>query len=255
MPSSTSPGTFIDLPCGSRSVAIYATTPGMSHRLLAKGPQVLVKFYRGEGADIATMYREYHGDLFRRCPVLVGNPHLQQSLEAGLWRGRFAYAILSYHEGISLRDVLAGSIPPAHARAVLLALFHNILIPLWSAQLRFRDLHAANFLVQDGNRIMMLDTEQLRKDVKEWLDTPQCWTQRDRHEALGLSRIPKLLHRFARCAGVTALTSAAIRRRLDDVGLFATLHGLGRNPGDGDGCSARAAAAANHIVDFAIPSE
>ena len=94
----------------------------------------------------------------------------------------------------------------------------EIWIPLWGAGLRFKDCHPGNFILGADGHVYMIDTEQIRKDAAELLLTPDNWTQCNRHEELGLTRLPGLITRLIRAARPDckeATTGREVRRLLD----------------------------------------
>lgn len=232
---------LIELRRGARTMGLFATPPGLKHGF-GGHPQVLVKLYRGDGSTPGNKaYRTYHGLHFRNLTALTGNPRIQQSLASGIDRGSGAphpYAILEYVPGTELAKVIeAGRLTVPKAIRILSDILLEVWIPLWSAGLRFKDCHAGNFIVGDKGGIFMIDTEQLRKDVAEFLHDPACWTQRDRHEALGLQRLPGLvkgLIHSARPDCREGTIEREVRRMLADIRLPELLRRLGRTGTDSE---------------------
>lgn len=240
---------LIELPLGLRSIRLFATPPGLDHGF-GGYRQVLVKFYKGDGSTTGNKaYRTYHGLHFKNMTALTGNRHIQQSLDAGIDRSSgvpHPYSILEYIPGKELANVLKSrrlTIP--EAIHILNDIMLEIWIPLWSAGLRFKDCHPGNFIVLDDGGIVMIDTEQLRKDVAEFLRDPECWKQRDQHEALGLQRLPGLVTRLIHSARLDcpeATIKREIERILADIRLPDLLRRLGRRGADSDAPGALGAA-------------
>jgi hypothetical protein len=77
----------------------------------------------------------------------------------------------------------------------------------------------------------MIDAEQIRKDVAEWLLTPDVWKQRNRHEELGISRLPGLIVRLIRAAKPDCKEGTVdreVRELLGEASLTEKLKILGR---------------------------
>ena len=225
---------------GARTRGLYRPRPGVKHRFGERS--VLVKLYRG---STALPYRRFHGELFSRLPAGVQAARLQRSIEAGLHQMRAPYAVLEYIPGQTLRERLRAPWTVADARKALKSLFFDIWLPVWAAQLRFKDCHLGNFIVAEDGRLVMIDVEQVRKSAAELLETPQRWSQRDRHEARALRQVKNLLINTLAPAGVAS--KAALNREVDLVQLLQHLSALGRaEPGAGQ---SQARAAVSEVLD------
>jgi len=218
---------------GARTRAVLATRPGISHRLADRQERVLVKLYKGDGSTVGSgQYQQYHQRDFHGFAPLTSNSHVQQSLEGGVHPGVGPYAVLQFVEGQELAVLLEESTITSHqARQIIEDILLEIWIPLWTEGLRFKDCHPGNFVVTAQDRVVMTDTEQMRKDLDERLHRPSEWTQRDKHERAGLSRLPGLLQRIILGAN-RGLSKAGVLRdvksALASTGLPDCLHHLGR---------------------------
>lgn len=228
-------GELIELRKGARTIGLYATPPGMVHTF-GTGKQVMVKIYKGDGSTAGNeQYRTYHGSHFQKVSVLMENPYIQKSLAAGIYRRGKAvhpYAVLEYIPGTELADLIeeAKMDFPAVCRIIEKILL-EIWIPIWGAGLRFKDCHPGNFILGADDHVYMIDTEQIRKDAAELLLTPNIWKQRDRHEELGVQRLPGLISRLIRTARPDCREGALdrdVRRLLEEAGLSERLKWLGR---------------------------
>jgi hypothetical protein len=231
-------GNFVPFRTGARTRAVLATAPRVVHRFADEAPQVVAKLYKGEGTSSgAIAYQDYHRDWFHKLQALTSNPYVQRSLEGGRMPGVGPYAVLEFVPGIELSEVLdTATLDAASARSIVTDVLREIWIPLWDAGLRFKDCHPGNFVYRPDGATVMIDTEQMRKDADELLHRPQSWTQRDRHEAQGLARLPKLLQRIISATGPGRGESAVlrdVRAALDATELPDRLAGLGRVPGAG----------------------
>lgn len=188
---------------GARSIALIQPDIGVPTRFSDHhGHHVLVKLFKGRGKPgRAGDFLHYHGQSFSQIKALIENGHLQQSLDAGSTPQNTHYAILACVEGMLFREYLSGSHTEQEVKSLLEDLFCRIWIPLWAAGLRFKDCHPGNFMVSDSVQLVMIDTEQMRKDAVELLTEPDVWKQRDRHEDSGLRKIPKLLENCSQSYG------------------------------------------------------
>ena len=226
---------LIELRRGARTIGLFATPSDVGHAF-GEGRQVLVKIYKGDGSTSGNeQYRTYHGNHFQKVSALMGNPYIQKSLAAGIYRRGGAvhpYAILEYIPGTELADLIeeAKMDFPTVCRIIEKILL-EIWIPIWGAGLRFKDCHPGNFIFGADGHVYMIDTEQIRKDAAELLLTPAIWKQRDRHEELGIQRLPGLITRLIRAARPDCKDGTVdreVRRRLAEAGLSERLKGLGR---------------------------
>ena len=226
---------LIELRKGARTIGLFATPPGMVHAFGA-GKQVMVKIYKGDGNTAGNeQYRTYHGSHFQKVPALMLNPHIQKSLTAGIYRrGGFVhpYTVLEYIPGTELADLIeAAKMDFPTVCRIIGEILLEIWIPIWGAGLRFKDCHSGNFILGADGHIYMIDTEQIRKDAAELLLTPSSWKQRDRHEELGIQRLPGLITRLI-CAARPDCTEGAVdrdvRRLLGEAEFSELLKGLGR---------------------------
>ena len=187
---------------GCRSLALIAPNGAVQHKFSKHGA-VQVKVFQGRGKPgKAKDFLRYHGTDFPQLESLR-NPRIQQSIQAGSFKSVVHYAVLSYHPGALLRDFLDAPtvLPKAEALEILLDLFKAVWIPLWASGLRFKDCHPGNFILTPDKRIVMIDSEQMRKDLHELLETPTDWTQRDKHELSAIKKLPKLLEAFTKKSG------------------------------------------------------
>jgi hypothetical protein len=227
---------FIHFRNGARTRAVLATAPGIAHRFVDRAPQVVAKLYKGAGTTPGSIeYQAYHRDWFHAVDALMFNAHVQKSLEGGLRPGVGPYAVLEFVPGTELSDILAaGQLDRAAARRIVTDVLQEIWIPLWQGGLRFKDCHPGNFVYRPDGATVMIDTEQMRKDADELLHRPGSWSQRDKHQAQGVARLPKLLQRIVSATGPGQGDSAVLRSArsaLDDSSLVPALSGLGRTPG------------------------
>ena len=238
-------GDLVELRRGARTIGLFATPPGMGHAFGA-GKQVLVKIYKGDGSTIGNeQYRTYHGSHFRQVSALMENSYIQKSLAAGIYRQGGAlhpYAILEYIPGAELADLIEGGgmVFPAACRMIEKILL-DIWIPIWGAGMRFKDCHLGNFILGSDGYVYMIDTEQIRKDVAEWLLTPDVWKQRNRHEELGISRLPRLIVRLIRAAKPDCKEGTVdreVRELLGEAFLTEKLKNLGREDSSNGAVSA-----------------
>ena len=225
---------------GARTRAVLATRPGISHRLAQRQDRVLVKLYKGNGATTGSrQYQDYHQRDFHLFESLTSNSHVQQSLEAGVKPGVGPYALLEFVEGEELAVLLGRArISQNQARQIIRDILLEIWVPLWAEGLRFKDCHPGNFVVQPNGRVVMIDTEQMRKDLDERLHRPDDWSQRDKHEKSGLSRLPGLLQRIILATDERHRKATVLREVksiLASTGLPGLLHSLGRG-GDRQAC-------------------
>ncbi len=226
---------LIELRRGARTIGLFATPPDVGHAF-GEGRQVLVKIYKGDGSTSGNeQYRTYHGSHFQKVSALMENPYIQKSLAAGVYRrggSVHPYAILEYIPGTELADLIeeAKMDFPAVCRIIEKILL-EIWIPIWGAGLRFKDCHPGNFILGADDHVYMIDTEQIRKDAAELLLAPTIWKQRDRHEELGIQRLPGLITRLIRAARSDCKEGAVdreVRGLLAESGLPELLKGLGQ---------------------------
>jgi hypothetical protein len=199
-----------------------------------------VKLYKGSGTSAGSkQYQDYHQHWFHQLPALTTNGHVQQSLESGVKPGVGPYALLQYVEGEELAVLLDQvKISRKQVRQIIQDILSEIWIPLWAEGLRFKDCHPGNFVVRPDGRVVMIDTEQMRKDLDERLHRPDDWTQRDKHERSGLSRLPGLLQRIILATDERHRKAAVLRdvkSALASTGLPERLYVLGRG-GDRQAC-------------------
>lgn len=226
---------LIELRRGARTIGLFATPPGVGHAF-GGCRQVLVKIFKGDGSTSGNeQYRTYHGGHFQKLPALMGNPYIQKSLAAGIYRrggSVHPYAVLEYIPGTELADLIEeGKMEFPTACRIIEKILLEIWIPIWCSGLRFKDCHPGNFILGADGHVYMIDTEQIRKDAAELLLTPAIWKQRDRHEELGIQRLPGLLTRLIRAARPDCKEGTVdreVRRLLADAGLSEVLKGLGR---------------------------
>lgn len=231
----TQADSLIELRRGARTIGLFATAPGVGHSF-GGGRQVLVKIYKGDGSTSGNeQYRTYHGSHFQKVPALMGNPYTQKSLAAGIIRrggSVHPYAVLEYIPGTELADLIKeGKIDFPTACRIIEKILLEIWIPIWGAGLRFKDCHPGNFILGADEHVYMIDTEQIRKDAAELLLTPAIWKQRDRHEELGIQRLPGLITRLicgARPDCKEGAVDRKVRRLLSEAGLSEALKRLGR---------------------------
>ena len=226
---------LIELRKGARTIGLYATPPDIGHAF-GEGRQVLVKIYKGDGSTSGNeQYRTYHGCHFQKVSALMGNPYIQKSLAAGIYRRGgcvHPYAVLEYIPGTELADLIKGAkLDFQDACRIIENILLEIWIPVWGAGLRFKDCHPGNFILGANGHVYMIDTEQIRKDAAEILLTPAIWKQRDRHEELAIQRLPGLITRLIRAARPDCKEGTVdreVRRLLGEAGLAENLMNLGR---------------------------
>ena len=226
---------LIELRRGARTIGLFATPTDVGHAF-GEGRQVLVKIFKGDGSTSGNeQYRTYHGSHFQRVPALMGNPYIQKSLASGIYRRGGAvhpYAVLEYIPGTELADLIEeGKMEFPTACRIIEKILLEIWIPIWCSGLRFKDCHPGNFILGADGHVYMIDTEQIRKDAAELLLTPAIWKQRDRHEELGIQRLPGLITRLFRAARPDCKEGAVdreVKRLLAEVWLPELLKGLGR---------------------------
>lgn len=238
---------------GARTRAVVATLPDVAHRFSARSGRVITKLYKGDGTSAGSkQYQDYHRSWFGRIEALIGNRHVQQSLEGGVDRTIGPYAVLEFIEGEELAVVLeAVELTKAGAGQILRDILLEIWIPLWAAGLRFKDCHPGNFVLTPEGRTIMIDTEQMRKDADELLHRPQTWEQRDQHQAQGLKRLPRLVQRVISATGVSQSDSGVLRtvnQALTETGLPQALAGLGHTEHGTQGAQDAAAAFLEHLA-------
>lgn len=228
-------GRLIELRRGARTIGLFATPPDADHAF-GEGRQVLVKIYKGDGRTSGNeQYRTYHGSHFQKVPALMGDPYIQKSLAAGIYRrggSVHPYAVLEYIPGTELAHLIdEAKMDFQEACRIIEKILLEIWIPIWGAGLRFKDCHPGNFILGADGHVYMIDTEQIRKDAAELLLTPTIWKQRDRHEELGIQRLPGLITRLIRAARPDCKEGAVdreVRGLLAEAGLPELLKGLGR---------------------------
>ena len=180
---------------GMRTRAVLVTGKGVAHRLGSQ--RVVIKLYKGRGNPSGgAPFIAFHGTHFQLLADILNGLPVQRSLESGRWRiGHVPYALLEYVEGDLLRNMLNApeKLPWSTISGLIRSLLQGIWIPVWSRGLRFKDCHPGNFLRTGETQLTMIDTDQLRKDAAELLESPQDWTERNKHERSGLRRLPGLL--------------------------------------------------------------
>lgn len=228
------PSDWLVFRTGARTRAVVATAKDLAHRYSGASNGVVVKIYKGSGqSDGSLEYQTYHRSWFQQVDALTRNQHVQKSLEGGVSGGVGPFAVVEFIEGEELADRLqARDLTRTTIRQILEDILGNIWIPLWHAGLRFKDCHPGNFVLNPEGRVVMIDTEQMRKDVDELLHRPDDWTQRDKHELLGLKRLPGLVQRIVRATQLSISDAAVLRivkAALGSTQLPEALAALGRN--------------------------
>ena len=226
---------LIELRRGARTIGLFATPPDIGHAF-GEGRQVLVKIYKGDGSTSGNeQYRTYHGSHFQKVSALMENPYIQKSLSAGIYRrgdSVHPYAVLEYIPGTELADLIEeAKMDFPMACQIIEKILLEIWIPIWGAGLRFKDCHPGNFILGADGHVYMIDTEQIRKDAAELLLTPTIRRQRDRHEELGIQRLPGLITRLLRAARPECKEGAVdreVRWLLAEADLPELLKRLGR---------------------------
>ncbi len=244
---------LVELRHGARTRALFATPAGMHHQYSHHVPRVVIKIYKGDWSTAGGKeYETYHADHFQRVPVLQQSPFIQKSITAGIHRthnGTFPYAVLQYIDGEELADLIrAGNLDHARAVNFIEQLLLDIWIPLWDGGLRFKDGHPGNFIVSRGDRVCMIDTEQMRKDAMELLTAPKDWYKRQPHEDMGLARLPGLLSRILAATRDDISEATAKKRIKDGINAFdlaTNLSRLGRG-----GSRTEAEQSAREFTDF-----
>ena len=227
---------FIRYRNGARTRAVLATQPGITHRFSDQHPQVVAKLYKGKGDTAGSRaYQQYHSASFHSIDTLVNSAHIQQSLTAGVIEGIGPYAVLQFVEGGELAEILERrDLDAAQASRIVQDILVEIWIPLWHAGLRFKDCHPGNYVLTPGCRVVMIDTEQMRKDAEELLNEPDNWMQRNKHQEAGLSRLPRLVSRVINATRPDASEAAVLRNvksKLKSSNLTEALRSLGRAGG------------------------
>jgi len=205
---------LIEFRNGARTWAVLATPKSVNHRFRSSYSQVVLKFYKGDGSSPGSQqYQSYHQNWFHRVDVLTENHHVQQSLVGGVRKGVGPYAVLQFIEGVELAEQLRGSsLAKKSAGRMLQDILLKIWIPLWAGGLRFKDCHPGNFVVTLEGRTVMIDTEQMRKDAYELLHYPSKWSQRDKHQELGIARLPRLVQRIILATNPSESGAAVLRK-------------------------------------------
>lgn len=225
--------TFLNFRKGARTRAVMATRDGVAHGRVDTDRQVVVKLYKGTGkTDGSRQYQKYHQCDFQSIAALSGNTYIQQSISGGLKANVGPFAILQYIEGEELAIRLdRADLTKPQATTILRDIIDNIWIPLWHGGMRFKDCHAGNFVLKSNLQVVMIDTEQMRKGAAELLATPEVWTQRDKHQAMGLRRLPGLMRRVIEATRPDITSGkllSSIKESLDDTDLTEKLALLGK---------------------------
>ena len=226
--------TFVRYAAGMHSRAVMATGKDVPHRLFEKHGRVVVKLYPGAGTRAGSLrFQNYHESDFHGIQALTANDRLQQSIEGGVFVDVGPYSIVQHIEGESLVERLElTDLSKQAAARILREIIELIWIPLWDSGLRFKDCHPGNFVLTPDMRVVMIDSEQMRIGASELLSTPTCWTKRNRHEEIGLGRLPGLIQRVIEATGsdiARAPLSRLIRTSLLDSGLSESLALLGKS--------------------------
>lgn len=227
---------FTNFRAGARTRAVIATHDGVAHRFREDHESVVVKLYKGPGTSSGSLgYQHYHNRDFHNINALMGNNHLQKSIAGGVMEGVGPYAVVQHIKGEELAVRLKrATITKKEATRILRDIIELIWIPLWHEGLRFKDSHPGNFVLTADTRVVMIDTEQMRKGTRELLQTPTDWSQRNKHQEMGLRRVPGLIKRVVETTP-SELRSATMLRQikasLDESGLPETLGLLGKPDG------------------------
>ncbi len=221
---------------GARNVGFYVSVG--EHKYSDRYKRVSCKFYKGDGSTKGFVegYMPFHKDAYQKQKALNDNPYVLQSLDAGVAQDKagktYPYAVFEYVEGVMLRDFVNDKstlISKEEARAILSDMFLNVWIPVWAAGIRFQDGQTGNWVVGDDKKTYMIDTEQMRKDVFELENTPDIWTQRDKHEKLGLKKIAGIFADLCNKASVP-MTDPKSKKILEQTDFISSLQSLGKNP-------------------------
>ena len=228
--------TFLKFRTGARTRAVMATQEGVAHRFQEKHRRVVVKLYKGKGDTSGSQeYQHYHQRNFQTIRALTENDRVQQSVAGGVMAGVGPYAVVQYIEGEELAIRLERTdLTRQQASQILREILELIWIPLWNGGLRFKDCHAGNFVLTPNMRVVMIDTEQMRKGVSELILTPTNWTQRNKHQEMGLKRLHGLIKRVVEATGSSVKSAAMLRQikaSLNNSGLAGTLALLGKHDG------------------------
>ena len=229
----TTAATFVHFRTGFRTRAVLALRDTIDHKHANKSALVTVKLYRGKGTTVGSKeYQDYHETQFAEVTALR-HPHIQQSLAGGVATHVGPYSIMQYVPGEELRPLLEQQqFTASEAKSFISQILSEIWIPLWSAGLRFKDCHPGNFVLTPEKKVVMIDTEQMRKDVNELLNHPSTWTQRDKHEASGLKRLAGLLTLIVMSAHADSREGTVkrhIKEAMAKTGLLDKLKVLGRD--------------------------
>ena len=233
------PDTFQSFRTGARTRAVLANKEGTTHHFNDMHPRVVVKLYKGSGKSKGSEeYQKYHQNSFLAISALTGNIRIQQSIAGGLKACVGPYAVVQYIEGEELAIRLdRADLSKQQATKILRDILEEIWIPLWNGGLRFKDCHAGNFVLTPEMRVVMIDTEQMRKGASELISTPTDWTQRDKHEEMGLKRLPGLIKRVVEATGSDVKSAPMLRQTrasILDSGLPEALSLLGKQGGSAE---------------------
>lgn len=219
---------------GNRNCGIFVSVG--EHRFEDKFKRVSCKFYKGDGATkgFSEGYKPFHQRDFPKIPELK-NLLIQQSLECGIWKNHHPYSVFQFIEGKMLRDVVGNKDTPIttivlsceQAKSILTDMFCNVWIPLWLAGIRFRDGHTGNWILGNDGKAYMIDTEQMRKDVVEFLYNPTSWEQRDKHERSCLRLVHGIFADLSNACGIK-ITDSDAKKKLAKTNLLQSLSELGR---------------------------
>ena len=165
---------------------------GLSSLAVVKVPAGTQDRYSWFGDLTVKVYRNAASQLVRFHGKLIDNPlpsSFQRTIDSGAWTGSTAkqrgYVVLQYAPGCPLDELPepVGRSEPERARSTLAAFFRDLLIPTWSAGLRFFDFRAANLVLDPIEpRLVMIDTDALLPAVRERDNRPDVWKARDTQE-------------------------------------------------------------------------
>ena len=244
---------FVHFRRGARTRAVLALRDLIDHKFKDDCAHVTVKLYKGNGSTAGSKeYQRYHQTQFKQVAALR-HPNIQRSLAGGVASGVGPYSIMQYVPGDELAPLLdKRNFGTDEAESIISQILEDIWIPLWAAALRFKDCHAGNFVLTPERKVVMIDTEQMRKDVDELLNQPSSWTQRSKHEASGLKRLAGLMTRIILSAhgdAGEAKVKRIVKDALEKSGLLQELGSLGRENDSTESSANQARQAAKKTIE------
>ena len=192
-------------PPGVSAQTVVRVPGSVSHRFSreSSGKALGVKLFktqRGPGAPKQADVIHAHLERRTRFPGLP-SPHVQEVYDGGEFGGRF-YLIQEWIEGEPLSDVLLRKegLSVAEARGILSDLYRGVLIPLWSKGTIWWDIRDANYCLQpveNGHRLVMIDTDSLVAYAREIVESPEDFTARDSTRRRAMARVKTIVEKLA----------------------------------------------------------